>query len=71
MEGLLCKMVVAWPSARPIRRSGIAGDVERFPGLGIGQEYLDQLQQFGKPTWHPYNFGKTRKNGLQQFGKPT
>jgi hypothetical protein len=30
-----------------------------------------QLQQFGKPTWHPYNFGKTRKIGLQQFGKPT
>jgi uncharacterized membrane protein (Fun14 family) len=28
-------------------------------------------QQFGKPTWHPYNFGKTRKIGLQQFGKPT
>jgi hypothetical protein len=22
-------------------------------------------------TWHPYNFGKTRKIGLQQFGKPT
>jgi hypothetical protein len=33
--------------------------------------YLEQLQQFGKPTWHPYNFGKTRKIGLQQFGKPT
>jgi hypothetical protein len=32
---------------------------------------LEQLQQFGKPTWHPYNFGKTRKNGLKQFGKPT
>jgi hypothetical protein len=32
---------------------------------------LEQLQQFGKPTWHPYNFGKTRKIGLQQFGKPT
>jgi hypothetical protein len=31
----------------------------------------EQLQQFGKPTWHPYNFGKTRKIGLQQFGKPT
>jgi hypothetical protein len=25
----------------------------------------EQLQQFGKPTWHPYNFGKTRKIGLQ------
>jgi hypothetical protein len=23
--------------------------------------------KFGKPTWHPYNFGKTRKIGLQQF----
>jgi hypothetical protein len=34
-------------------------------------DYLEQLQQFGKPTWHPYNFGKTRKIGLQQFGKPT
>jgi hypothetical protein len=33
--------------------------------------YSEQLQQFGKPTWHPYNFGKTRKIGLQQFGKPT
>jgi hypothetical protein len=22
---------------------------------------LEQLQQFGKPTWHPSNFGKTRK----------
>jgi hypothetical protein len=32
---------------------------------------LEQLQQFGKPTWHTYNFGKTRKIGLQQFGKPT
>jgi hypothetical protein len=32
---------------------------------------LEQLQQFGKPTWHPYNFGKTRKIGLQQFVKPT
>jgi hypothetical protein len=32
---------------------------------------LEQLQQFGKPTWHPYNFGKIRKIGLQQFGKPT
>jgi hypothetical protein len=32
---------------------------------------LEQLQQFGNPTWHPYNFGKTRKIGLQQFGKPT
>jgi hypothetical protein len=32
---------------------------------------LEQLQQFGKSTWHPFNFGKTRKIGLQQFGKPT
>jgi hypothetical protein len=32
---------------------------------------LEQLQQFGKPTWHPSNFGKTRKIGLQQFDKPT
>jgi hypothetical protein len=37
----------------------------------IDCEGLEQLQQFGKPTWHPYNFGKTRKIGLQQFGKPT
>jgi hypothetical protein len=32
---------------------------------------LKQLQQFGKPTWHPSKFGKTRKIGLQQFAKPT
>jgi hypothetical protein len=32
---------------------------------------LEQLEQFVKPTWHPFNFGKTRKIGLQQFGKPT
>jgi hypothetical protein len=32
---------------------------------------LEQLQQFDKPTWHPYNCGKTRKIGLQQFGNPT
>jgi hypothetical protein len=34
---------------------------------------LEQLQQFGKPTWHPYNFGKTRKIGsnslANQLGK--
>jgi hypothetical protein len=30
-----------------------------------------QLQQYGKSTWHLFNFGKTRKIGLQQFGKPT
>jgi hypothetical protein len=30
--------------------------------------FLEQLQQFGKRTWHPYNFGKIRKIGLQQFG---
>jgi hypothetical protein len=34
---------------------------------------LEQLQPFGKPTWHPYNFGKTRKlvsNSLaNQLGK--
>jgi hypothetical protein len=39
--------------------------------LNIAVSSLEQLQQFGKPTWHPYNFGKTRKIGLQQFGKPT
>jgi hypothetical protein len=33
--------------------------------------WLEQLQQFGKPTWHTYNFGKTREISLQQFGKPT
>jgi hypothetical protein len=32
---------------------------------------LEQLQQFGKPTWHPSDFDKTRKIGLQQFDKPT
>jgi hypothetical protein len=32
---------------------------------------LEQLQQFGKSTWHLSSFGKTRKNSLQQFGKPT
>jgi hypothetical protein len=30
----------------------------------IDCEGSEQLQQFGKPTWHPYNFGKTRKIGL-------
>jgi hypothetical protein len=39
--------------------------------LPIPRPSLEQLQQFGKPTWHPYHFGKTRKIGLQQFGKPT
>jgi hypothetical protein len=34
-------------------------------------DLLEQLQQFGKSTWHPSNFGKTRKFALQQFGKPT
>jgi hypothetical protein len=32
---------------------------------------LEQLQQFGKSTWYPSNFGKTRKIGLQQVDKPT
>jgi hypothetical protein len=32
---------------------------------------LEQLQQFGKPTWHLSDFGKIRKISLQQFGKPT
>jgi hypothetical protein len=41
-------------------------------GIVKGVRYIGcQLQHFGKPTWHPYNFGKTRKIGLQQFGKPT
>jgi hypothetical protein len=31
--------------------------------------YLEQLQQFGKSTWHPSDFGKIKKIGLQQFGK--
>jgi hypothetical protein len=30
--------------------------------------FLEQLQQFSKLTWHPSNFGKTRKIGLQKFG---
>jgi hypothetical protein len=37
----------------------------------LGVCKLEQLQQFAKPTWHPSDFGKTRKIGLQQFGKPT
>jgi hypothetical protein len=40
----------------------------RRPAVSLS---LERLQQFGKPTCHPYNFGKTRKIGLQQFGKPT
>jgi hypothetical protein len=28
---------------------------------------LEQLQQFGKSTWHPSNFGKTRKHGLMLY----
>jgi hypothetical protein len=32
---------------------------------------LRATQQFGKSTWHPSNFGKTRKIGLQQIDKPT
>jgi hypothetical protein len=28
---------------------------------------LEQLQQFGKPTWHPSNFSKIRKMYLQQL----
>jgi hypothetical protein len=28
-------------------------------------EGKEQLQQFGKSTWHPSNFGKTRKIVLQ------
>jgi len=31
----------------------------------------EHLQEFAISTWHPYNFGKTRKNSLQQFGKTT
>jgi hypothetical protein len=31
----------------------------------------EPLQQFGKLSWHPSNFGKIRKIGLQQFSKPT
>jgi hypothetical protein len=40
-------------------------------GIMIYNQILEQLQQFGKSTWHPYKFGKTRKIDLQQFGKPT
>jgi hypothetical protein len=43
---------------------------KRKTTIGI-DKLSEQLQQFDKPTWHPYNFGKTRKIGLQQFGKPT
>jgi hypothetical protein len=32
---------------------------------------LDHLQEFAISTWHPSNFGNTRKNSLQQFGKIT
>jgi hypothetical protein len=49
---------------------GIIADSLSY-GLSPLLSSLEQLQQFGKPTWHPYNFGKTRKIGLQQFGKPT
>jgi hypothetical protein len=31
----------------------------------------EPMQQFGKLSWHPSNFGKIRKISLQQFGKPT
>jgi hypothetical protein len=31
----------------------------------------EQLQQFGKSTWHPSNFSKTTKITLQQLGKST
>jgi hypothetical protein len=44
---------------------------QRVNGCIDGINDPEQLQQFGKPTWHPYNFGKTRKIDLQQFGKPT
>jgi hypothetical protein len=37
----------------------------------INYAWLEQLQQFSKSTWHPSNFGKTRKIGLQQFDKLT
>jgi hypothetical protein len=33
--------------------------------------WVEQLQLFGKSTWHPSNFDKTIKIGLQHFGKPT
>jgi hypothetical protein len=33
--------------------------------------FLEHMQQFGKLTRHPSNFGKTRKMGHQQFGRPT
>jgi hypothetical protein len=39
--------------------------------LAKPKSMLEQFQQFGKPIWHPSNFGKTRKIGLEQFGKPT
>jgi hypothetical protein len=37
----------------------------------MGEEMFTWLKQFGKSTWHPSNFGKTRKIALQQFGKST
>jgi hypothetical protein len=36
-----------------------------------GYDVLEQLQKFGKSTWHPSNMAKTRKISLQQFDKPT
>jgi hypothetical protein len=27
----------------------------------LRSDYLEQLQEFGKSTWHPSNFGKTKK----------
>jgi hypothetical protein len=41
------------------------------PPSKVAKFNLEQLQQFGKLTWHLSNFGKTRKIGLQKFGKPT
>jgi hypothetical protein len=49
----------------------IVGDRRFAEGSHSTEYHLLQLQQFGKPIWHPYNFGKTRKIGLQQFGKST
>jgi hypothetical protein len=37
----------------------------------MGEEMFTWLKQFGKSTWHPSNFGITRKIALQQFGKST
>jgi hypothetical protein len=55
----------------PVNARWKIGNLEALVMAHLHLVFSEQLQQFVKPTWHPYNFGKTRKIGLQQFGKPT